>query len=258
MNIDGHGETNYYFTRFKLVEELINEEVIKMNDIKNLAVGKRFKFEDIEYEVFLEEAGCSGCDFDERPCGVLRERGKIPNCGILTREDKRSLIFKKVKSNKQEKEDVLKIEITKINEEYSAFTIVYQNEDVLKRGEFEDDKIRVCSSSYPHYDYEKGAWLYIRGTNEKEDNKPISIKNEHISYLLERVKLLNEKYGIQKRWRAEKGGVYYVIAILGDIASLIENNTKFEEKLYRIGNYFQTEEEAEQKLKEIKNLLRGE
>lgn len=42
-----------------------------------------------------------------------------------------------------EKEEVLKLEYTKINDDYTIATIVHQNEDILKRSHFNDTELKV-------------------------------------------------------------------------------------------------------------------
>ena len=41
------------------------------------------------------------------------------------------------------KEKVLEIEIIRVNEKYSAWHITYQNEEVLRRGKFKDENLKV-------------------------------------------------------------------------------------------------------------------
>lgn len=116
--------------------------------------------------------------------------------------------FKKVYSSQtsspeKDFEDVLKIEIAKIDDDYSYFKIVYQNTDVLKRGDFVDADLCVESYACPHFPGSRNSF-FLRGTDEQLDNKPTIIKTEHIEELMRRVNSINEKYGIRKRWRAKK------------------------------------------------------
>lgn len=54
-----------------------------------------------------------------------------------------------------------------------------------------------------------------------------------------------------KRWRAEKGEEYYFLSDLGEILSAIDCRDKSDNFLYDIGNYFKTEEEAEEYKKKL-------
>lgn len=56
-----------------------------------------------------------------------------------------------------------------------------------------------------------------------------------------------------KRWRAEEGEKYYYLDIYFEVHSFLEEYSNTDTKLYKIGNYFQTKEEAQEvadKLKE--------
>ena len=58
------------------------------------------------------------------------------------------------------------------------------------------------------------------------------------------IDLINEKYGIPKRWRAKENDCYYTI-----FGENIEKKSLADDKFYNLGNYFKTKEEA-QKVKE--------
>lgn len=60
------------------------------------------------------------------------------------------------------------------------------------------------------------------------------------------IKSINEKYGIAKRWMADKDRRYYFIDDEFSIRCSIEENLDLDSIRYRIGNYFKTEEEAEE------------
>lgn len=106
------------------------------------------------------------------------------------------------------KEEVLKLEYTKINDDYTIATITYQNYEILKRNCFNDNELGIKSLILPDFIY---PTLYIRGLNSKADNKPILIPNEHVEFVKEKVRKLNEKYGIAKKWRPNMDDDYYTI-----------------------------------------------
>jgi putative uncharacterized protein FNV0866 len=54
---------------------------------------------------------------------------------------------------------------------------------------------------------------------------------------------VNQKYGIPKRWRAEKGKTYFAIYD-GEILSCYDYYDKKDNEIFELGNYFKTEEEA--------------
>ena len=49
-----------------------------------------------------------------------------------------------------------------------------------------------------------------------------------------------------KRWRAEKGQRYYYIDMCFEVSSFMEEYHNTDTKLYNLGNYFQTEKEAQE------------
>jgi hypothetical protein len=143
-----------------------------------------------------------------------------------------------------EKETVLEIEFMPIWEKW-AWRVIKQDEEILKRNEFIDKELNVESFRSPEFLSLKNK-LFIRG-NEKRWDDNISICNQEEKALIEeKVKAINEKYGIKKRWRAEKGSYYYFIDHELEINDKIDDQYKFDNEMYENGNYFQTTEEAEE------------
>lgn len=60
----------------------------------------------------------------------------------------------------------------------------------------------------------------------------------------------------KKRWRAERGEEYYFISSLLDVNNENDIHAGFDNERYNVGNYFKTEEDAEAKINEIKELLK--
>lgn len=156
-----------------------------------------------------------------------------------------------------EKEKVLEIEITKIDDNYSYCKIKYQNVVILERRGF-CKLLQGTLKFYIHtiggpsfktytdiYSGEKSASLIIRGGIIEEDNKPFIIKNEDEKYIQEIVNLLNEEYGIPKRWRAEEKCSYWYIDSDNAINLTDENFYEEDDDRYNLGNYFQTREQAQ-------------
>lgn len=96
-------------------------------------------------------------------------------------------------NRKMEKEEVLKLDYIQISDEYTIATIVYQNDEVLKRYSFNDNELGVTSNRNPEFKYPS---LFIRGYKTESDNKPIIIPNEHLKFVKDKVKKINEKYGV--------------------------------------------------------------
>jgi len=138
------------------------------------------------------------------------------------------------------KEKVLKIEHQSVFDKY-AVRITYQNEEILKRGEFEDCGIRSLSS--PDYSKQDNIF-YILGLNPCLDRDILIVDDRELQYIYEKVNEVNEKYGIVKRWRANKKERYYFIDRDFLIHEDIEENTYMDNKRYNLGNYFKLESEA--------------
>lgn len=141
-----------------------------------------------------------------------------------------------------------------------AVKIIYQNEDVLKRGEFSDTEIGVGSKYVPCFynevdDPNSVCSLDIRGTRQDYDDEIMIVSKEEAEIIKQKVKKINKKYGKKGRWRAKEGEIYYNVTSFLDVNSPIEGNISFDEIMYKNGNYFETEEQALEAVKRIKKLL---
>lgn len=143
------------------------------------------------------------------------------------------------------REDVLELKIidTLITEDGIDYIIckLSQNTEVLKRGV---NTKYSKSFEYPGWDI-RNKQLYTLGVVEKYDNLPFAVPTSDIELLKEKVKAINEKYGIKKRWRAKHGEYFYYINFLFEIDWTIESFAEGDDAKYKSGNYFETKEEAE-------------
>ena len=150
-----------------------------------------------------------------------------------------------------EKEKVLEIEIKKINDEYSVFYPTKLNIKELEKAGYtvtEFDVLdEVKKTAINFYFNNKNDFTIL--LNDSSLNVPFIIENIYIEELKRIVDGYNEKYGITKRWRAEKGRKYYFLNTECEIRNIWEDKTKENETRYNLGNYFKNEEEA-QKVKE--------
>lgn len=164
-----------------------------------------------------------------------------------------------------EKEKVLEIEITKINDKFSSWYIKKINERKLKhidpneldrlygnilcfgcgeiytKTKFDKERIDRVGLHGEYYEYQIN--LEIKYKNNYDE--PYFIKNEYVEDLKSIVNLVNERYGIQKRWRAEEGENYYTISGVDAIKIDTENLVELDNRRYETGNYFQKKEEAQ-------------
>lgn len=151
------------------------------------------------------------------------------------------------------KEDVLKVRFERVFDRW-GMKISYQD-DILKGGTFVDSDIKISSNYNIEYD-RVDNWLYVLGKNDSNDDNIIIVTDEEKEIIEDKIKKINEKYGVEKRWRAEKGDKYYFISgssfYIEDDYDMRDN---IDDERYEIGNYFKTKELAEKKVKEIKELL---
>ena len=141
-----------------------------------------------------------------------------------------------------EKENVLEIEFQPVFDKW-AWRITKQNEDIMERGIFNYKGVR--SIYFPDFS-EDIKTLYIRGTSRKRDNRINICSSEEKALIEEKVKAINEKYGIKKRWRANFGGEYCFIDDNFSIKWDRDKEYFVDNRKYENGNYFQTTEEAEE------------
>ena len=147
------------------------------------------------------------------------------------------------------REDVLKIEFIPVWDKW-AWRITFQNEDVLKRGEFYDEDLKTES----HYTSEfVDGFLLIRGAFREKDEKINFCTIEEKTSIEEKVRAINEKYGIFEPWRGKRDEKYYYVDTHnGCIAIKTEKDFEDDNFNYEIGNYFKTKELAEKFIEDLK------
>lgn len=144
-----------------------------------------------------------------------------------------------------ERENVLEIEYQEVFDSV-VFRIKYQNDEILKRGKFEDWDIRVVSNDNESVGYHNiHDFLNIRNNYTRADTRNFLVTKTEFKSIKERVDKLNEKYGIPKRWRAEQKKGYFYIHSNGLVDETMESYKTMDNQRYELGNYFKTEEEAQ-------------
>ena len=203
---------------------------------------------------------CEDCMFDDYNSSNKKfcAANKYSNHISETYDDKIDILFVescklffKTFFNNIEKEEVLKIESQEVFDSV-AFRIVYQNEEILKRGEFKDYKINVFSAGRIGY-YDN--FFYIRGSKKDSDSEAFVVSKEQFKEIENKVKLINEKYGLEKRWRAEKGEMYFYVNYGLEVNIIVDDYYSGDNILYKAGNYFKTEEEAEKVAEKFRKIL---
>lgn len=151
-----------------------------------------------------------------------------------------------------EKENILEIEITKINNEYSLAIVKKMNRKVIeekneyKFGYANSSNLETNSELHknPNFctyisDTILCSDLYLNGENDC-----FTIKNNLVESLELFLQEFNKKYGIPKRWRAEEDEEYFYIGSGGQVWSTDETFSEEDEDNYELGNYFKTYKEA--------------
>ena len=143
-----------------------------------------------------------------------------------------------------EKEKVLEIEAQEVFDKISV-RIKYLNDDFFGDGLLKEDveKYKCSFIENPADLEERIIWLY--DDIYLSDNNIYCYCEETINKIKEFVDYVNEEYGILKRWRAEEGENYYSIAGVDVIKIDSENLVELDNRRYELGNYFQTEEQAQ-------------
>ena len=154
-----------------------------------------------------------------------------------------------------EKEKVLDIEVVKINDVWSVWHIKKINRKILKNGV--KDKFYTNDNWY-HFEITEGETEFYYSVkdinsqeeptlniNYKDDEIPNLIENNEVNDLILVIHEINEKYGIPKRWRAEQNKGYFYVYSNGFVDETMERYNSMDNQRYELGNYFQTEEEAQ-------------
>jgi putative uncharacterized protein FNV0866 len=154
-------------------------------------------------------------------------------------------------------ENVLEIEIKKVNNKYSAFWVTKKDKSILgmKRQALKSEItgiIHYLSSSYEdRYSCEYEISSYDNSScykshlslSNNNDEKPYIFESEYESKLKELVDIVNKNFGKPIRWRGEVGKNYFRI-VSDRIIEVTENNSDENDSDYRVGNYFKDEIEA--------------
>lgn len=152
-----------------------------------------------------------------------------------------------------EKENVLELEITVLNDEYSLVKVTKINDEVIKEGKeysfgYANSSTLLMKSglrtdpSFSSFfsDTIECFDLYLYGKNDC-----FTIKNTLINSLETFIKDFNEKYGTPlKSWRAEENKKYFFINTYNNIEETFDCRIATDELRYELGNYFKSKREA--------------
>ena len=186
--------------------------------------------------------------------------------------------------NGDEREKVLEVKIDRNidNKGTNSVEIQFQNDTIIERGNFYDEEIGIASIvSDLGIAYEKaivvennkgnrsfkigkkgkkiffiiGEFKDDEDEDEYDDEFPnyLEVNNEELEEIIEKVNLLNEKYGIY--CRVPKGEVYYYLNDIGEIVKTTDKYSKKDNKRSEIGNYFTSERRIELFKKNLKKFI---
>ena len=186
--------------------------------------------------------------------------------------------------NGDEREKVLEVKIDRNidNKGTNSVEIQFQNDTIIERGNFYDEEIGIASIvSDLGIAYEKAIVVennkgnrnfkigekgkkifFIIGEfkdNEDEDKYDdefpnyLEVNNEELEEIIEKVKQVNEKYGIY--CRVPKGEVYFYLNDIGEIVKTTDKYSKKDNKRSEIGNYFTSERRVKLFKKNLKNFI---
>lgn len=142
-----------------------------------------------------------------------------------------------------EKENVLEIEFQKVWDMWAWQVIKCKLE--MKDNEFFID---ANTKLMLKVGYKIDEYIICTEANYKGVGEYKLITNEEKECIENFVNLVNQKYGIIKRWRAGQGEIYFFInsnCKIDTTKNYINDWDKFDDINYELGNYFKTEEEAE-------------
>ena len=143
-----------------------------------------------------------------------------------------------------EKETVLEIEFQPVWDKW-VWKITKQDEKVLRRGNFEDYNIGVSSICFSDF-YKRRKVLFLRGSFNSMDDKINICTTEEKEIIERKVKSINEKYGVPKRWRGKYNEIYCYIDEFFEIKTAYERETEKDNERYKVGNYFEIGKEAQE------------
>lgn len=158
-----------------------------------------------------------------------------------------------------EKEKVLEIEITKINDTYSLAKVTKMNRKVIEEkkkyyfgyansSSLETNNILHEAPSFKTYISDTIPCFDLHLNSE---NDCFTIKNNLVESLETFLQEFNEKYGILKRWRGKRSDKFFTILGDNEISETTDNYFPEDQRRYEWGNYFKTLEEAEKVKKEL-------
>ena len=143
-----------------------------------------------------------------------------------------------------EKENVLEIEYQEVFDEV-AVRIKNINNNFFANGFYKEDVEKYnCSREESPYNSEEHV-LFLGDDIIISDKSIYCYTQEKIKEIKEFVDFVNEKYGIHKRWRADKEHYFYYITGSWNIDRTYDDYSVYKTSLYDLGNYFQTEKEAQ-------------
>lgn len=177
-----------------------------------------------------------------------------------------------------EKEKVLEIEIVKVTDEYSYWVIRKVNKIKLKKMPLteiaHEDKKKYCFGygyrnefkkeyiGYNHHSCVSDYQIDLEIDNLESYYKPYLIENKLVPDLQFLIDVVNEKYGIPKRWKPKLKESFFIVERVRTEVSfkwvvtelVYKNNHWIDFYALNSGNCFKTYEEAEKVVLKLEEL----
>ena len=159
-----------------------------------------------------------------------------------------------------EKEKILEIESQELFGDI-AVRIKYVNIERFKKNEskkengytrYKDDELNFEIIKFKDAINRERYALNLESVSVDEEyfvditNLKISVYSKKVFEEIKKmIDLINEKYGIPKRWRAAPHERFFCIYANGEVSTTQDDYGSYKESFYELGNYFKTEEEAQ-------------
>lgn len=159
-----------------------------------------------------------------------------------------------------EKEKILEIESQELFGDI-AVRIKYVNIERFKKNEskkengytrYKDDELNFEIIKFKDAINRERYRLNLESVSVDEEyfvditNLKISVYSKKVFEEIKKmIDLINEKYGIPKRWRAAPHERFFCIYANGEVSTTQDDYGSYKESFYELGNYFKTEEEAQ-------------
>lgn len=134
-----------------------------------------------------------------------------------------------------EKEKILEIEFMQVWDKWAWKFVKNNTKEIIYSSDDKTNTLTIVN----------GVLFTVINNNKTNINEFDMLNDYSKAKLEEFVNEINEKYWIPKRWRANKNSKYYFFGSRMEILSNFELYDTIDNERYKLGNYFESLEEAE-------------